>query len=97
MSIDVNIGSQSINLSNGNFASLWAMLDLPRESEGSVPAGDLMARIMLAQTMGTVERPAVRDGNFIYCGMDEDYINHRFTTMLAMLATVPNDDEVTWW
>jgi len=97
MSIDVNIGSQSINMANGNFASLWAMLDLPRESEGTVLAGDLTARIMLAQTFGVQERPRVQDGNFIHCGIDLDYIERKFSTMLDMLATVPVDSEVEWY
>jgi hypothetical protein len=97
MSIDVSIGSESINFANGNFASLWAILDLPREAEGTVTAGDLTARIMLAQTFGTEERPAVRDGNFIYCGMDADYIQHRFGAMLDMLAKVPSTEEVFWY
>lgn len=97
MSIDVNIGSQSINMANGNFASLWSMLDLPVESEGSVLAGDLTARIMLTQAMGVQGRPQVREGNWVNCGMDEDYISHRFQSMLDALAMVNWDEEVVWY
>jgi methenyltetrahydromethanopterin cyclohydrolase len=97
MSIDVNIGSHSLNMANGNFASLWAILDLPVESEGSVNAGDLTARIMLAQVMGVQERPTVRDGNFIHCGIDTDYIERRFDSMLTLLAQIDPGEVVHWW
>lgn len=97
MSIDVNIGTESINMANGNFASLWAILDLPVESEGSVLASDLTARIMLADAMGYVERPRVQDGNFIHCGMDADYINRKFVQMLTALARVSGDYVVEWY
>lgn len=97
MSIDVSIGTESINFANGNFASLWAILDIPVESEGSINAGDLTARIMLAQAMGTVERPAVREGNWVNCGMDADYIEHRFATMLDLLALIHPGEVVHWY
>lgn len=97
MSIDVNIGSQSINMANANFASLWAMLDLPVTHEGEVQAGDLMARIMLTQAMGVQERPTVVDGNFTYCGIDTDYINRKFDLMLEALANMSSGEVVTWW
>jgi hypothetical protein len=98
MSIDVNIGSHSINMANGNFASLWAILDIDtQDGDGSINAGDLTARIMLAQVMGVQERPTVVMGNFINCGMDADYINHRFGAMLALLAQIDPGEVVTWW
>jgi hypothetical protein len=98
MSIDVNIGSHSINMANENFASLWAILDIPtNDLDGSINAGDLTARIMLAQVMGVQERPTVAEGNYIHCGMDADYIDHRFNAMLNLLATIDPGEVVTWW
>jgi len=98
MSIDVNIGSHSINMANGNFASLWTMLDIDmQDGDGSINAGDLTARIMLAQAMGVQERPTVVQGRYIECGIDLDYINHRFNAMLNLLALIDPGEVVTWW
>lgn len=98
MSIDVHIGNVSINMANGNFATIWSILGIDTmEMDGSVNAGNLMASIMLADAMGVQERPRVQDGNYIVCGLPEHYIKAVFIEMLDALAEVPNDTEVTWW
>lgn len=89
-----------VNVSNGNARVVLDALGFVEDDlYGELDAELFLGRILLAEAVSPVDagRPTVRTGNFVECGRDEGYLQHRLSQLrsLAEWARL-HDATITW-
>lgn len=86
-----------INVSNGHADALLAILDPLRPYGPDDPHGEwasetlrrvyanAMRALNLGKTRATLVEESYREGNFIHCGRDEDYVTRRLTQLVELI------------
>lgn len=78
-------GDIVLNMANGNASLVTKTLGIELDWEyscGHLNAQDVLERCMVAlSTDQAFSTPTVREGNFILCGSDEEYMNRKFADL----------------